>query len=502
MLPAVSYTFDFLPVGFVFLIYTDCNQVAMKSFSLLALAAISSAFVIPDVDTAQALRVQLQEPESESLWQNAENLWSSAEEKARSLVGCAKHKLKDAADTAYETVVKYDEEFRTAFAGDDWLASPEGDEDLVDRPPHHGPPDHHRPHHPPHHHGPPNQTVYQLISESKYTTKLAGLINEYPDLVKVLNGTKANYTVFAPIDSAFEKIPKHAPKPTKEQIKALLTYHVSPEFYPAGRVLVTRTIPTALQAEHIKDRPQRLSTQIGFRGLTVNFYSRIVAVDIFGTNGVIHGIDSILVPPFKVADIITSFPGEFSTLELALYKTGLFPAFNDTKTHNGGTLFAPSNFAFKKLGPRVNAFLFSQYGLKYLKALIEYHGAPGVTLYSDAIYNSGKSSESMDFRIPKGVYHIDLETGLKDKHLSVDVARYGRLITIKINGFTRVAVSDGIASDGVIHVVNDVLIPPKEPTAMPLVADDSLTIEDLKEALAPYVDAHDEVDEYGFDWEL
>jgi len=81
-----------------------------------------------------------------------------------------------------------------------WLRT-EGDDfyDSFDDP-HHGPPHHD---HPPHHggpahppqHGEPNQTVYQLISESKYTTKLVKLINKYDDLVETLNSTKANYTV-------------------------------------------------------------------------------------------------------------------------------------------------------------------------------------------------------------------------------------------------------------------------------------------------------------------
>lgn len=481
----------------------------MKTFSLLPLAALASALVIPDAETARSLQLQDSKPASiwdnlpsgEQLWSDAEDLWADAETRVEKLAGCAKHKLDNAIDAAYDTAVKYDESFQSAFAGEDWLANTEDDEDLVDRPPHHGPPDHHRPHHPPgHDHGPPNQTVYELISKSKYTTKLAKLINDYPDLVDLLNGTKANYTVFAPTDSAFEKIPKHAPKPTKEQLKKILTYHVSPEFYPAGRVLVTRTIPTALDAEFIKDEPQRLSTQVGLRGLTVNFYARIVAINIFGTNGVIHGIDSILLPPPKVVNIITSFPGEFSTLELALYKTGLFDAFNDTSKHNGGTLFAPSNNAFQRLGPRINAFLFSEHGLKYLKALILYHAADDITLYSDAIYRTEDDATSFpDHRIPKGLYHIDLPTGLKDKHLSVDIARYGRLITIKINGFTRVVVSDGIAADGVIHVIPNVLIPPKEPGAAATIADESLTVEGLKSALSPLVD---EIEAPAFDWEL
>lgn len=505
----------------------------MKSFTLLPLAAIASAFVIPDAETAKSLQLQLQDNEPSSIWDkvpDVEQIWADAEARVKETIGCARHKISEAADSVYETAVHYDHEFKNAIAGEAWLTSYEATDDLTEGPPegpphhgppgHHGPPDHHgppghgppghgppghgppdhRPHHPPgHEHGPPNQTVYELISKSKYTTKLAKLINDYPDLVDLLNGTTANFTVFAPTDAAFEKIPEHAPKPSKEQLKKILTYHVSPEFYPAGRVLVTRTIPTALDAEFIKDVPQRLSTQIGFKGLTVNFYARIVAIDIFGTNGVIHGIDSILLPPPKVVDIITYLPGEFSTLELALYKTGLFEAFNDTSNHNGGTLFAPSNFAFQRLGPRINGFLFSKYGVKYLKALILYHASDSATLYSDAIYKNEEAKSFPDHRIPKGIYHIDLETGLEGKHLSIDIARYGRLITIKINGFTRVAVSDGIAADGVIHVLPNVLIPPKEPTSAALTLDETWTIEEIKEHLAPFVE---EGEENVHDWEL
>ena len=273
------------------------------------------------------------------------------------------------------------------------------------------------------HHGKPNLTVYQLIAESKYTTKLAKLINEYPDLVKALNGTAANYTVFAPIDHAFEKIPEDAPKPSKEDLKKVLEYHVSDEFYPAGRVLVTHTIPTLLEGDDIGFERQRLSTNIGLRGLTVNFYSRIIAINIvsvplqlafsaaankgqFGTNGVIHGVDSILIPPPKTVDIISLLPGEFSTLELGLAKTGLIPALNDTSKHIGGTFFAPSNFAFLKLGPRINAFLFSSYGLKYLKALLQYHVVANQTLYSDAFYKADDVDKQS--RIPKGLFHVSL----------------------------------------------------------------------------------------------
>jgi uncharacterized surface protein with fasciclin (FAS1) repeats len=330
-------------------------------------------------------------------------------------------------------------------------------------------------------------TVYQLIAGSKYTTKLAKLINEYPDIVTALNTTKANFTIFAPTDAAFEKIPEHHHKPSKEQLKDILYYHVVPDLYPAGRVLVSHTAPTLLKGKHLSSQPepQRIAFKLGLRGLTVNFYSRVVAINIIGTNGIIHGVDSLLVPPPKTLTLIDLFPGEFSTLELGLGKTGLLEKLNTTD-HNGGTFFAPSNWAFQKLGPRLNAFLFSQYGQKYLKALLEYHVVPDNTLYSDAYYKAKSSDETTE--IPKGYFHVDLPTLLNDRSLSVDIGRYGGYISMKINGFSSVSVQDGIAEDGVLHVVSSVLIPPKKVGGEMVQYDGGeITEEDLKERLEPFV---------------
>lgn len=143
---------------------------------------------------------------------------------------------------------------------------------------------------------------------------------------------------FAPTDHAFEKIPDHAHEPSKEVLKAILSYHVVDGFYPAGRVLVTHTAPTLLKGDHLSSepKPQRVAFKIGLNGLSVNFYSRIVAVNIFGTNGVIHGVDSLIIPPPNTIKIIDLLPSEFSTLELGLGKTGLLEMLNTTE-HAGGT---------------------------------------------------------------------------------------------------------------------------------------------------------------------
>lgn len=57
--------------------------------------------------------------------------------------------------------------------------------------------------------------------------------------------------------------------------------------------------------------------------------------------------------------------------------------------------------------------------------------------------------------------HVDLPTLLEGKSLGVDIARFGRLINVRINGYTDVAVQDGIARNGVLQIPRHVLIPPK-----------------------------------------
>ncbi|KAL1628854.1 hypothetical protein SLS54_001543 [Diplodia seriata] len=489
----------------------------MKFAGLLPLAALGAALVIPDEAMLHELATQseshdtLTHPEHpidglkdalNDLVDDTRDEFESVEfglrdpfHDAKDVLGDAFDKIVDAEDAVWEKIHESGFDMDGEFSPS---PPPPRDEPPHERPPHHGPPHHGpphdgpphdkpphkgKPHHPPHHK--PNQTVYELIAKSKYTTKLAKLINDDPELVKLLNGTTANFTVFAPTDKAFEKIPKHGKEPSKEFIKKVLLYHISPEFYPAGRVLHTYTIPTLYKEPALggDDFAQRLSVNIGFKGLTLNFYSRIVAINIFGTNGVIHGLDTILIPPPKAADIISLLPGEFSTLTLGLEKTGLFDVLNSTD-HAGGTFFAPSNWAFKKLGPRINAFLFSSYGEKYLKALLKYHIVPEQTLYSDAFYRPSKDDEHS-----KGYFHVDLPTLLDDKPLSVDVGSHGPFTEIKINGFSRVAIQNGIAKDGVIQVVSSVLIPPKTAGMNDFWEGEHLSVDEFKARLEPFVES-------------
>ena len=107
------------------------------------------------------------------------------------------------------------------------------------------------------------------------------------DLVNTLKG-KGPYTVFAPTDEAFAKIPKadlDALLANKEKLSAVLTYHVVPSKVMAKDVK-TGDVAT------VNGKTIKITTS---NGVVVNM-SKVTATDIDASNGVIHVIDSVLMP--------------------------------------------------------------------------------------------------------------------------------------------------------------------------------------------------------------
>jgi uncharacterized surface protein with fasciclin (FAS1) repeats len=251
----------------------------MKLTFILSLAAFGSAFVILDEQVADELTFEHKKPTSifDSLPLKEQTLYETD-----AILDNAIDRASEESQSRFQCLKSM-----TAFDAQSWLDTIIETEavDLVDEEEDHPP---RRPHHPPKRghrgrHGHAfNLTVYELIAKSKHTTKLAKLINDDKELVEILNSTKANYTIFVPTDKAFEKIPKHGKHPPKEFIKKALLYHVAEGAYPAGRVLASHTIPTLLKEKSLAvgSAPQRLRVSIGLGGLHINFFSRVIAVNI------------------------------------------------------------------------------------------------------------------------------------------------------------------------------------------------------------------------------
>lgn len=130
--------------------------------------------------------------------------------------------------------------------------------------------------------------VDTAIAAGQFKT-LVKLVQE-AELVDALRG-KGPFTVFAPTDEAFAKLPKsqvEALLKDKEALRRVLLYHVVSGKVMASDVTKLRSAKT-LQGQNISIR---------VRNNTVNINdAKVVKADIVCTNGVIHVIDKVILPP-------------------------------------------------------------------------------------------------------------------------------------------------------------------------------------------------------------
>lgn len=132
--------------------------------------------------------------------------------------------------------------------------------------------------------------VDTAVSAGQFTTLAAAL--QAGGLVETLKG-KGPFTVFAPTDAAFAKLPAGTVeallKPeNKAQLTAILTYHVV-----AGNVMAKDVVKLD-SAETVNGA--RVSISVNGNAVKVD-NANVTATDIAASNGVIHVIDAVIMPP-------------------------------------------------------------------------------------------------------------------------------------------------------------------------------------------------------------
>jgi uncharacterized surface protein with fasciclin (FAS1) repeats len=136
-----------------------------------------------------------------------------------------------------------------------------------------------------------------LAAEPRFSILVAAVTAA--GLAETLSGS-SNFTVFAPSNKAFEALPagtvESLLKPeNKEKLKSILLYHVAAGSLKAGDVLAKSSIPTA----------QGKSVMVDAKNLKINS-SGIIKTDILASNGVIHEIGAVLLPPSDVATAMSA----------------------------------------------------------------------------------------------------------------------------------------------------------------------------------------------------
>jgi len=304
------------------------------------------------------------------------------------------------------------------------------------------------------------QTIVDIaVGNPDFSTLVTAL--QAAGLVDTLKGD-GPFTVFAPTNAAFAKVDPAtltALLNDKAALTRVLTYHVVP-----GKVLAADVVKlTSAKTVEGSD----INIAVAGAGVTLNGSTNVTATDIQASNGVIHVIDSVLLPPNltiapaaapaapaattpapepaapaaaapadtmagTAVDAVLANP-DFSTLATALQVAGLV----DTLKGAGPfTIFAPTNEAFAKLGEaRIKRLLANKDELtKYLT----YHVLSGKVLSSDIVGNNIRSAPTVE----GGNINIRVSNG-----------------KVIINSRAQVTQADIQVSNGVIHVIDTVLIP-------------------------------------------
>ncbi|NCB36046.1 MAG: fasciclin domain-containing protein, partial [Clostridia bacterium] len=258
---------------------------------------------------------------------------------------------------------------------------------------------------------------------------------ETAGLTEALQG-EGPFTVFAPTDAAFENLLSALSISAEDllaqpQLADVLLYHVV-----AGEVM-SGDLQNGMTAETLGG--QMITVDLS-EGVKINT-SAVITADIKASNGVIHVIDTVLIPEtFQLAsataplpsivDIAVSNP-DFSILVAALAKAELVEAL---QAEGPFTVFAPTNAAFEALLGELGITAEELLGQPQLADVLLYHVVSGAVLSTDL--QNGMTAETLGGQS----ITVDLTDGVKINKSAVEIA-------------------DIQASNGVIHVIDSVLIP-------------------------------------------
>ena len=263
------------------------------------------------------------------------------------------------------------------------------------------------------------KTIVETAVEAGSFTTLVKAVQE-AGLVEALSGP-GPLTVFAPTDAAFAEIPAetlNALLQNKEKLISVLTYHVV-----AGNLLGAQVVR---KNSIITLQGGALSVDIS-DGLKVDD-ANVIEADIRASNGRIHVIDKVLMPKNIVETAVGA--GIFNTLVTAVQEAGLVDVLSGPGPF---TVFAPTDAAFAKVpASMLNDLLADK---EQLAQVLTYHVVPGKLMAEDVV--------AMD-KI-KTVQGNEITVNYDCSGVMVDNA-------LVVN-------TDIVASNGVIHVIDAVILP-------------------------------------------
>ncbi len=275
-----------------------------------------------------------------------------------------------------------------------------------------------------------SQTIYEVIQAESSLSDLEALV----DAAALADNLQQDgpFTVFAPTNEALAAFNASAATDEDVTVTDILLYHVmNGEYYASD--LIQEEVVITLAGKYLFFSAENE----GHTGVVINESVPVVRADIEASNGVVHIIDEVLTipegsPNESIAEVLAE-DGRFDTFLSLLEQTNLMDDLQNVNSNY--TLFAPTDEAFDKADPElVEEWVSDPDGA--LNTILSYH------VINDRLTIN---------QIANDDYLPTLE---------------GRAIAVSIDEFVRVYLNgrpvrdfDILAGNGIIHVVDEVILP-------------------------------------------
>jgi uncharacterized surface protein with fasciclin (FAS1) repeats len=280
-------------------------------------------------------------------------------------------------------------------------------------------------------------TIADIVTGNEdFSTLLAAVLEA--DLAGALANVEGEFTVFAPTNAAFERFLEDSGLTAEAllaspDLASILSYHVVPGLVPSSAVEAGSVTSLATTPFYVSLDPDG--------DIWINGNAKVETGDVMADNGIIHIIDYVITPPTQsIAEIAIGFTEaaepQFTQLVGALVRADLAGAVSGGVEDNL-TVFAPTDAAFEALYTALGVDGYEEIDLDLLTAVLTYHV------------------------VPARAFSQDLREGAELPTLSGSNVLTVNLAELEINSSGLIPELLNVhATNGVIHVIDEVLLPP------------------------------------------
>ncbi|KAH6686897.1 beta-Ig-H3/fasciclin [Plectosphaerella plurivora] len=284
------------------------------------------------------------------------------------------------------------------------------------------------------------QQLTQLLAQTNELSTLNSLLGQNPAITQMLAQMR-DITILAPNNRAFENFMRANPGAAQnpQAVTPLLQYHVIQGTVMSNQLTRQPVFATTMLRQPFANvtggQKVELSLMDGRQGMAVSGFkkmSMITKADVRFDGGVVHIVDTVLTMPASISR--TSVDMGWTSTAGALTRTGLV---GPVDSANDLTIFVPNNAAFMRIGGTAQMLQPQQ-----LAGILQYHAVGGQVLTSRDIQQAMATGGSVTIRSLTGA---PITVTMQNGRMFVNSAR--------------VVMADVLTSNGVIHVLDNVLNP-------------------------------------------